>query len=404
MIRTAGFSFSQILGVPGGKVDGSRQRQLFIFFSNDKCNLRSSTGFNYLITAKVQAGETAANRTGNHLLVDCSTDSLNSSRDDAISAVAKLSSLSSHKSQANAVLVVDYLERIGMDQAHINAAVSKFPKLLLYDPDKKLHPKIQCLEEFGLSGSDLFNFIAKYPFVLARGLDTHLRPALHLIRRAAGSNKNAVKALKRSGRLLSYSSCKTMEANILLLQEAGFSDDKIQQFVMARPRYITNKPTWIGNTLKRVEMEFGISRNSPMFYCGLLVATALNKSTVDKKLEIFRSYGWSNSEISTMVQKLPHSLTLSEARLKKVLNFFMKELGYESYYLAFRPIILTYSLEKKSIPRSQVLKTLEENNLRVCSLFTAIVLSESKFLGDYVLPYKNKLPDMYQRYIKGRAK
>nr|GMC98856.1 transcription termination factor MTERF15, mitochondrial-like [Ipomoea batatas] len=173
---TAGFSFAQILGVPGGKVDGSKQRQLFIFFSNHKCNLRSSTGFNYFITAKVQAGETAANWTGNHLLVDCSTDSLNSSRDDAISAVAKLSSLSSHKSQANAVLVVDYLERIGMDQAHINAAVSKFPKLLLYDPDKKLHPKIQCLEEFGLSG------------------------------RAAGSNKNAVKALKRSGRLLSYSS------------------------------------------------------------------------------------------------------------------------------------------------------------------------------------------------------
>nr|GLL26038.1 transcription termination factor MTERF4, chloroplastic-like isoform X1 [Ipomoea trifida] len=406
MIGTAGFSSAQILGVAGGKENGSRHRQLFFFFSNYNCKLRSSsTRFSYSATAKVEveAAETAGNRIpGSHLSVDYFTDCLNFSRDEAISVVAKLSP---YKSRANAAIVVDYLKRIGMEQSHIKAAVSKFPKLLVYHPSKNLSPKIQCLEEFGLSGSDLVDFIARYPFFLARGLETHLRPALHLIRQAAGSNQNAVKALKRSGRLLSYSSCKTIENNILLLRtEAGLSDDQIQRFVMARPSSLRSNPAWIDNILKRVEMEFGISRNSPMFYCGLLVAAALNKSTVDKKLEIFRSYGWSDSEISTMLQKLPQPLTLSEVRLKKVLNFLMKELGYGSQYLAFRPVILIYSLEKKIIPRSGVLKILEENELRACSLFTAIVMSESKFLGDYVLPYKNKLPDMYQRYIKTTAK
>ncbi|XP_019197877.1 PREDICTED: transcription termination factor MTERF2, chloroplastic-like isoform X3 [Ipomoea nil] len=386
MLGTTWFSLAQIL-VPGSKNYGSRQRKLFCYTA---------------AKVEVEAAETAGNRTGNHLSVDYFTHTLNFSRDEAISAVAKLSP---YKSQANAAIVVDYLKRIGMEQTHINAAVSKFPKLLLYHPDKNLHPKIQCLEEFGVSGRDLVDFVARHPFFLARGLETHLRPTLHLIRQAAGSNQNAAKALKRFGRLLSYSSCKTIENNILLLQrEAGLSDDQIQRFIVERPCYLTSKPTWIRNILTRVEMEFGISRSSPVFYGGLLVAAALNKSTVDKKLEIFRSYGWSNSEISTMLQKLPQPLTLSEARLKKVLNFLMKELGYESHYLAFRPVLLKYSLEKKIIPRSQVLKILEENELRACSLFTAIVMSESKFFGEYVLPYKNKLPDMYQKYTTSTAK
>nr|GMC91367.1 transcription termination factor MTERF5, chloroplastic-like [Ipomoea batatas] len=403
MLGTTGFSSAQILVIPGSKTYGSRQRNLFFFISTYNCKLRSSTGSNYnSTTAKVEAAETAGNRTpGSHLLVDYFTDCLNFSRDEAISAAAKLSP---YKSQANATIVVDYLKRIGMEQTHIKAAVSKFPKLLLYHPDKNLHPKIQCLEEFGMSGRDLVDFVARHPFFLARGLETHLRPTLHLIRQAAGSNQNAARALKRFGRLLSYSSCKAIENNILLLREAGLSDDQIQRFIVERPCYLTSKPAWIGNVLTRVEMESGISRSSPAFYCGLLVAAALNKSTVDKKLEIFRSYGWSNSEISTMLQKLPQPLTLSEARLKKVLNFLMKELGYGSHYLAFRPVLLKYSLEKKIIPRSQVLKILEENELRACSLFTAIVMSESKFFGEYVLPYKNKLPEMYQKYITSTAK
>nr|GMD08816.1 transcription termination factor MTERF5, chloroplastic-like [Ipomoea batatas] len=391
MVGKPGFSFARMLLSKG---NGSKERQFFFFFYNHN-SLRSSAGYSYSTTAKV-AAEMAGDRTADHFLVNYLTDSLNFSRDDAISAAAKVSQF---KSQTKPAIVVKYLQQIGMEPTHIRAAVSRFPKLLFSDPEKTLNPKIQCLQELGMSGPNLVSFITRDASFLSRGLETHLRPALHFLKEAAGSNHNALKALKRSGWLLSYGSYKTMEENVQVLRNLGFPDEKIQQFVMARPSYLTNKSGWIVKILNRVEKEFGIPRSAPMFYSGVFVATALSKSTVDRKLEILRSFGWSNSEISTMVQKQPHSLTVSEDRLKRVLNFLMKELGYSSHYLAFRPMFLMSSLEKKTIPRSQVLKILKENQLRACSLFTAISLTESKFSNDYLLPHKDKLPEMYQRYI-----
>nr|GME16361.1 transcription termination factor MTERF5, chloroplastic-like [Ipomoea batatas] len=295
MVGKPGFSFARMLLSKG---NGSKERQFFFFFYNHN-SLRSSAGYSYSTTAKV-AAEMAGDRTADHFLVNYLTDSLNFSRDDAISAAAKVSQF---KSQTKPAIVVKYLQQIGMEPTHIRAAVSRFPKLLFSDPEKTLNPKIQCLQELGMSGPNLVSFITRDASFLSRGLETHLRPALHFLKEAAGSNHNALKALKRSGWLLSYGSYKTMEENVQVLRNLGFPDEKIQQFVMARPSYLTNKSGWIVKILNRVEKEFGIPRSAPMFYSGVFVATALSKSTVDRKLEILRSFGWSNSEISTMVQK-----------------------------------------------------------------------------------------------------
>ncbi|VFQ78005.1 unnamed protein product [Cuscuta campestris] len=392
------FSRAMMTGKPLG--NGWWQRGDFCLLYGYGNGLRLSAVLNCSKSAKATEEESTCGLE-KHFLVDFLTaSSLSFSQGDAISVAAKVTT---SKPRTKPDLVVDYLKTIGLEPAHIKAVVSKHPKLLLSDPEKTIRPKIQCLQELGLSGSDLANFIVRDASFLFRGLDTHLRPSIRFLKQVAGGNDNAVKALKRSGRFLSFGRPDRMEEHVRLLRDYGIPEDKIQWFVVARPNVLTKTPDWTRKMLNTVETEIGLSRNSPMFYSGLCVASQMTMSTVNRKVDMFRSLGWSKPQISTLVQKQPHCLMLSEAKLRMKLNFLMKELGYGPHYLADRPMLIMSSLEKKTIPRSRVLKTLEERKLSVCSLFTSLFFTESRFSARFLLPYKDELPDMYDRYMASIA-
>ncbi|CAI9106519.1 OLC1v1005699C1 [Oldenlandia corymbosa var. corymbosa] len=126
-------------------------------------------------------------------------------------------------------------------------------------------------------------------------------------------------------------------------------------------------------------------------------------STIDEKLGVFRSFGWSDLEIFGIVRKLPMFLTQTATRIRIVVDFFMNELGYSPHYLASHPVFLTLSFDKRVKPRVEVVRTLTKKNLnrRKAGLFSVLSMSESMFLKNYILPYKDVLPvpDMYNAYL-----
>ncbi|KAM3359709.1 hypothetical protein P3S68_019420 [Capsicum galapagoense] len=139
-----------------------------------------------------------------------------------------------------------------------------------------------------------------------------------------------------------------------------------------------------------------------MFLYGVQMISSLSKSSLGMKIGIFKSFGWSDTDIITMVQRLPFCLTLSEAKIRKVLKFFMGELGYESSYIASHPTLLMFSLEKRVLPRKKILELLKEKDLinLVPCLYTIMKCSECKFLENYVRCLRDEMPDVYDFYIK----
>ncbi|CAK9184922.1 unnamed protein product [Ilex paraguariensis] len=332
-----------------------------------------------------------------HFMVDYLIDSLGFSREEAISASTKVTHL---KSPKNPDLVLNLLKQIGFDNTQIKNIVFSAPTLLSSDVDKTLKPKIRVLQDLGLSGSDLAKFIKGNRGLFNRGLDTHIIPSLDYLRRALRSDENVIRALKRSQWLLTCNTLKKMPPNVLLLRKCGLSIEKIEKFIINNPRYVLQKPEWLEEIVHRVEEELGIPRVSRMFLYGIDALASSSKSTLERKFGIFRSFGWSNSEISTMARNLPYCLSLSEAKIRNALNYFMKEIGYAPGYLASHPKLLMHSLEKRVVPRNEVLKILIEKKLNKSkqSLYAVVCLTESKFIEDYVLPYKNKMPDLYGAY------
>ncbi|CAI9106518.1 OLC1v1005698C1 [Oldenlandia corymbosa var. corymbosa] len=88
-------------------------------------------------------------------------------------------------------------------------------------------------------------------------------------------------------------------------------------------------------------------------------------------------------------------------RIWIVVDYFMNELEYSADYLASHPVLPTLSFEKYVKPRIEVLGTLNEKNLNKWKggLLTVLGMSESKFLKNYIRPYKNVRPDMCETYL-----
>ncbi|KAF3625118.1 putative E3 ubiquitin-protein ligase RMA1H1-like [Capsicum annuum] len=366
--------------------------------------ISSALLFKFDLNALLFHYSTAAATARTHLLVKYLINSLGFSKQEAISASAKVGYRI--KTFNNPDLSVNFLKQTGFNDAHIKILVSKSPDLLFYDVENTLKPKLHCLSEIGLSGSDLVNVLLKDWEFVDRGLDNCIKPLLNCLRNVLGSDENVVTVIKRCSSLMSYNNHETMEANLSLLRSFGCSNDKIKNFVLKRPNFLKLSTKKLDEMLHRVEKEIGVSPDSPLFLHIVNVLAGLSQDTVNKKIGIFKSFGWSDTDILTMLQKLPYCVARSETRIQTALTFLMKEVSYKSIYIASHPSLLTYSLEKRLKPRYEMWKLVNEKNLikNRPKFYSVMTWPESKFLEKYVLPVKGELPDFYDLYIKRTGK
>ncbi|XP_060197930.1 uncharacterized protein LOC132626915 [Lycium barbarum] len=276
-----------------------------------------------------------ANVTSNNLLVDLLVNSVGFSRKKAISTSSKVTFLKPGNNKPT--LVLDFFKQFGLHKPQIKSLVFAHPGLLFTSVDKTLKPKIKVLQELGLSGSELASVITISSALCHSSLATCIRN-LDYLREVLGSDDDSVAmVIKRLPWLLTQNLPKVMPPNLLLLEKVGFSSMDIKKFFLTRPLGMIKKPEWLEGVVCRVEKDFCIPRGSPMFKHGVEAIVSYAESTLKVKVEIFKSFGWSDTDILTMVQKLPYCLNAFEAKLRNGLKFFMNELGYDSSYIASHP-------------------------------------------------------------------
>ncbi|KAF9611061.1 hypothetical protein IFM89_026941 [Coptis chinensis] len=83
-------------------------------------------------------------------------------------------------------------------------------------------------------------------------------------------------------------------------------------------------------------------------------------------------------------------------------KFFTVKQNFELSDIAKSPVILALSLEKRIIPRCNVLEILYSNGLigrvNAGSVTTALKLNEKKFIKKYVTKYQVAFPEMVHAY------
>ncbi|GAB2289517.1 hypothetical protein Dimus_023827 [Dionaea muscipula] len=298
------------------------------------------------------------------------------------------------------ISTIDFLKDIGLDDSLVEKIAKSHPSLLRCRVEKTLIPKIRVLEDFGICGSELISVIASNPLILATVSRDSLLAKLDFLKSIFGSVENVRNVVKKCKWLLYVSLTNILQPNFELLKSSGVSDERLQKLLLRNHRFLWCNPKWVQESLVRVEQVLGIPRESGMFLHGLMVMLSLGKRGLELRFEVFKRYGWSESDVLAMTKRMPQCLLISEAKLKTRMDFFVNKLGYKIGYLAARPCLLAYSMEERILPRYAVMQVLQERNLlrRNQSIYTYMKRSESRFLDAYVLPFKDELPELYEAY------
>ncbi|XP_042514382.1 uncharacterized protein LOC122089032 [Macadamia integrifolia] len=249
----------------------------------------------------------------------------------------------------------------------------------------------------GISGPNLARICYRDSSILAGvSLENQIVPSMEFLKSFLHDEKNVAVALSRLRWLKGIQ--RVMEPNIEILRNQGVQESGISKLFIRRPQLLTWKQPQFNEIVLQTK-EMGLDPSSLMFIHALCSLSQMNKATLEVKLEVFRSFGWSEDEILCLFRKQPYCLTRSEEILKMRLDFFMNKMSLTAAEVAKNPVVLLLSMEKRTIPRYSVIEVLLSQGLmKKQSICSALILNEDKFFENFVRKYHHELPQLLKEY------
>ncbi|RWV90822.1 hypothetical protein GW17_00046951 [Ensete ventricosum] len=250
----------------------------------------------------------------------------------------------------------------------------------------------------GFSDTEIVQLVSSSPGLL---YFRDIQARINFWRSLLGSNERLIKACRRQTYLLTSSLSQKIEPNISILRECGISKQCIAELVLREPSLICRTNKYIKESIKHVE-DLGVSRDCKTFPHVLLLVMTTSKSKFDATFATLMSFGWSQPDCIAALRRYPTIWCLSEKNLRDKMTFLMEEAGCEPTYISCRPVLLTYSLEKRLRPRYEVVNFLEQNKLlyKEHNLLSVVMLSEEKFGKKFLfLLREEKFIAQYDSYV-----
>ncbi|XP_039124464.1 transcription termination factor MTERF2, chloroplastic-like [Dioscorea cayenensis subsp. rotundata] len=316
---------------------------------------------------------------------------------------AKASKSISHlKSPQRPDSIVSFFKSHGFDQSQIKKLVSWHPRWLCFDLHKTLTPKFQAFKDFGFSDGDIVHLITSNPGALHLSLEGNLLPKLKFWRDFLGSGEYLMTLVKRGNWMMTTSLTNVVIPNLTFLRECGVSDERIVMVVCKTPRFILQKREKLETAVELVDCT-GVPRRSGLFLWAIWAVYLAGKAKFYAKLEMMKSFGWSEADFFMAFRRAPVFILVSEKMVREKMKFLLKDVGCESSYVVEHPDLLMYSLEKRLLPRYRVVEILKSRGLRRrdYDFRTVMCRSEKYFLEKIVLRNIDKVPELHQVYNCG---
>uniref|UniRef100_A0A803M209 Uncharacterized protein n=1 Tax=Chenopodium quinoa TaxID=63459 RepID=A0A803M209_CHEQI len=306
-------------------------------------------------------------------MVDFMVKSLGFSREEAAISWSKVSKSNRIKSTQNPYLVVDCLKQRGFSNTQMKRLILSLPILLKCSVDRTLIPKFKALEELGISGSDLADIVSSNSTILRRDFTNRIIAMISYVKSIVGDDKKFFKLLKRSYWLMSVDISAGLQPNIELFRKYGFSNERILFLLVQYTEIFGHDPKRVEEIVKRVHEEFGIPPKLIQFSDAVVLLASLSEKTLETKYGIFRSFGWTDSDIKVMMRKTPRCLVLSEK------TFVLEERKLVTVKVGMLTAVCSFYLLElycffDAFHGDTVGKGLRNSKLRVCVLLTAGIM------------------------------
>lgn len=203
-----------------------------------------------------------------------------------------------------------------------------------------------------------------------------------------------VSAIKCTASLLVSNLDQILVPEIKALQDYGVAADVILKLLTMHCKCLVDRPNRFEEIFDKVK-SIGISPTSPIFAHAFGVLGKLPERVWERKVENFKRLGWSEEQVVFAFAKHPYCMTASTEKIVRNMEFFRERFGWDPEYVARNPVVLSFSFEKRVLPRYQVLTVLRSKGLfsgRVGA--RQLMLGEKEFLINYVVKYCEQAPEL----------
>ncbi|WVZ81898.1 hypothetical protein U9M48_029224 [Paspalum notatum var. saurae] len=313
-------------------------------------------------------------------------------RAQAVKASKKLSHLKS-PSRPDAVLA--FLSDLGLPRADIPAVVVVDPHLLCAGVERTLAPRVAELGGLGLSRPEIARMVPFFYTSRCSSLNRRVGFWLEVF----GSFDKLLQALRMNSAILCADVESVAKPNLAFFQRYGISAREIVGTNLFSSRLFTMNLKSLQEAAEEVE-KLGVEQGSPLFRRALALIAVMKKQDIARKMEMFQKLGFSRDQVLVILRKAPLVLPLSEEKIRRVMHFLTRDVGLEPLYIAQRPALFMYSLERRLLPRYWLLNLLRKKELLNgdFSYYYTASLPEKVFLKKFVLPYKDLVPSLADDY------
>uniref|UniRef100_A0A0A9DGN3 Uncharacterized protein n=1 Tax=Arundo donax TaxID=35708 RepID=A0A0A9DGN3_ARUDO len=139
-----------------------------------------------------------------------------------------------------------------------------------------------------------------------------------------------------------------------------------------------------------------------MFKAALWAVWCMGPDNISAKLDFLKTtFGCSEAEMALVVSKAPQILRISEGKLSRTVKYLTVELGLKPQYIAYRPALLSYSMQRRLMPRHYVIKVLKAKGLvkEDIDFYNVVCSTEKRFKVKFLDRYKESVPGLADSYV-----
>ncbi|CAL0320227.1 unnamed protein product [Lupinus luteus] len=294
--------------------------------------------------------------------------------------------------------VITFFRNHGFNKSQVFSIIRKAPNVLTCDPHKRVLSKFEFLHSNGASSSDIVLLVNRDPRFLYASLENSIIPRYEFVKRFLKCDNKTIKCIVVCPGLLSRF---LMEKNVnFLLDDVGVAESHICYLLQSRPSILLSDFNHLKEAVNEVKSIGFDDPSKVIFVIALLAKKAMSKSRWDAKVEVFKSWGWSEENILEAFRKEPKCMLSSKDKINEVMRLWVSQLGWNSLALVDGPGLFGYSLKKRIIPRAFVIQYLLAKGLRKknASLFSPFVISDQLFIEKYVECFKEERSELLKLY------
>ncbi|KAL5708816.1 hypothetical protein ACHQM5_019573 [Ranunculus cassubicifolius] len=317
------------------------------------------------------------------------------SQQKAISAAKKFHFESSTKPDS----VLTLLKNNGFSDSQISKIIAQRPKILVASVDKTLKPKFDFFNSKGLSGPDLAKVLSREGTVLLSSLEKTIIPNFDSLKSIVGTDAKVTSMLKRSLDVLRCDHDKTLAPNFSILRAHGVPDSNIAKLLVTQPRLFIRNPSRFSEKVEEVK-KMKLDPSQYLFLMAMHALDAMSRSSLEAKFDVYKSWGWSEDQVQCAFQKKPYCMTLSQKNIMSTMDSLVNKFGYAPSYIAEQPTVLSFSCEKRIIPRCSAMQILFRNGKvkQSTTLYSFLKLPEDVFLKKYISRFEKEVPELLTVY------